>query len=94
MKWFDEWIMRRARQINDRPQMATAISRADSEPSIGDRRQRMNFAVYRANGGTVVEITRYDRKKDENHCDLHIVHPDDNLGEALGKIITFESLKS
>jgi hypothetical protein len=54
----------------------------------------MNFTVYRANGGTIVEYNKYDERKDQHHCDLHIVHEDQNLGEALGKIVTFESLKS
>jgi hypothetical protein len=54
----------------------------------------MNFTVYRANGGTIVEYNKYDERKDQHHCDLHIVHEDENLGEALGKIVTFESLKS
>jgi hypothetical protein len=62
--------------------------------SIGSNRHRMNFVVYRANGGMMVEYNRYDERKDHHHCELHIVHPDQDLGEALGKIITFESLKS
>jgi hypothetical protein len=54
----------------------------------------MNFTVYRANGGMMVEYNRYDERKDQHHCELHIVHPDESLGDALGKIVTFESLKS
>jgi hypothetical protein len=54
----------------------------------------MSFTVYRANGGMMVEYNRYDERKDQHHCELHIVHPDENLGEALAKIVTFESLKS
>ena len=96
MRWFEEWILQRARRISNRPQADSTmtVNQIMRENSIGDRQHRMNFAVYRANGGTVVEINRYDRKKDDNYCDLHIVHSDENLGEALGKIITFESLKS
>jgi hypothetical protein len=62
--------------------------------SIGSSKHRMNFVVYRANGGMMVEYNRYDDRKDQHYCELHIVHPDENLGEALGKIVTFESLKS
>jgi hypothetical protein len=54
----------------------------------------MNFVVYRANGGMMVEYNRYDDRKDHHYCELHIVHPDEDLGAALGKIVTFESLKS
>jgi hypothetical protein len=101
MKWLDNWILRRAKRIRNRNEtissidkLQTGISISEDRPSIGSSRHRMNFVVYRANGGVLVEINRYDERKDQHHCELHIVHPDENLGDALGKIVTFESLKS
>ena len=101
MKWLDNWILRRAKRIRSRSEtissidrLQTGISISEDRPSIGSSRHRMNFVVYRANGGVLVEINRYDERKDQHHCELHIVHPDQDLGEALGKIVTFESLKS
>ena len=101
MKWLDNWILKRAKRIRQRNEtissidkLQTGISISEDRPSIGSSRHRMNFTVYRANGGVLVEINRYDERKDHHHCELHIVHPDENLGDALGKIVTFESLKS
>ena len=102
MKWLDDWILKRAKRIRHRNETGAAINRLeasvgignDDRVSIGSHRHRMNFTVYRANGGVLVEINRYDERKDQHHCELHIVHPDENLGDALGKIVTFESLKS
>ena len=101
MKWLDNWILQRAKRIRNRNEtissidkLQTGISISEDRPSIGSSRHRMNFTVYRANGGVLVEINRYDERKDQHHCELHIVHPDENLGDALGKIVTFESLKS
>ena len=100
MNWLDNWILRRAKRIRQRGETMTSVNRIESavckddHPSIGASRHRMNFTVYRANGGTIVEYNRYDERKDQHHCDLHIVHPDENLGEALAKIVTFESIKS
>ncbi len=99
MKWLDNWILRRAKRIRQSNETITSIGRAEismkeDRPSIGSSRHRMNFVVYRANGGVLVEINRYDERKDQHHCELHIVHPDEDLGAALGKIVTFESLKS
>ena len=101
MKWLDNWILKRAKRIRQRNEtissidkLQTGISISEDRPSIGSSRHRMNFTVYRANGGVMVEINRYDERKDHHHCELHIVHPDENLGDALGKIVTFESLKS
>ena len=101
MKWLDNWILQRAKRIRNRNEtissidrLQTGISISEDRPSIGSSRHRMNFTVYRANGGVLVEINRYDERKDQHHCELHIVHPDEDLGAALGKIVTFESLKS
>lgn len=101
MKWLDNWILQRAKRIRNRNEtissidkLQSGISISEDRPSIGSSRHRMNFVVYRANGGVLVEINRYDERKDHHHCELHIVHPDEDLGEALGKIVTFESLKS
>ena len=102
MKWLDNWILRRAKYLRNRDDAIVSIDRAErgiglglkDSASIGSNRHRMNFVVYRANGGMMVEYNRYDDRKDQHHCELHIVHPEEDLGAALGKIITFESLKS
>ena len=102
MKWLDNWILKRAKYLRnrddsivsiDRQQTGIGLSMKDSA-SIGSNRHRMSFTVYRANGGMMVEYNRYDDRKDQHLCELHIVHPDQNLGDALAKIVTFESLKS
>ena len=54
----------------------------------------MNFTVYRASGGHIVEHRTYDRKTDRNNHSLHIITDDKDLGEELGKIITFENLRN
>ena len=102
MKWLDNWILKRAKRIRQRNETIGSVNRIESSVTvreddrlnIGSHRHRMNFVVYRANGGVLVEINRYDEREDQHHCELHIVHPDEDLGAALGKIVTFESLKS
>lgn len=103
MKWLDNWILKRAKRIRQRNETIESvkgieaslrIDRDSDRASIGSTKHRMNFTVYRANGGMMVEYNRYDDRKDQHYCELHIVHPDQDLGEALGKIITFESLKT
>ena len=53
----------------------------------------IRFRVQQVNGGTVVETTWYDHKKDENRVKLHIVTPEENLAESIGKIVTMELLQ-
>lgn len=54
----------------------------------------MNFTIYRADGGFVVETRHYDRKRDENNMNLHVITSDKDIGEELGKIITYQNLRS
>ena len=49
--------------------------------------------IYGASGGTIIETTKYDQKKDENRHSLYVVTEDKDLGEELAKIITMEQLR-
>ena len=53
----------------------------------------MVMKIYRANGGTIVETSTYDRLKDRHANQLHIIGHDVDLGQGLSKIITMESLR-
>ena len=68
--------------------LVTAVSRRDSLDS-----NPMVMKIYRANGGTIVETTTYDRHKDRSQNQLHIIGHDVDLGQGLSKIITMESLR-
>lgn len=54
----------------------------------------IKFEVYRANGGTVIETRRIDRRTGDNLFELHVISGDQDIGAEIGKIITMESLKS
>jgi len=95
MNFFRKWFAKQCKQAwddssnlieADVPQKLSTVSR--SIDSNG-----MNFTVYRANGGHIVETRQYDRKRDSNDHSLHIITDDKDLGEEIGKIITFERLK-
>jgi hypothetical protein len=53
----------------------------------------ISFRVQQISGGTLVESRWYDYKKDEQRVKLHIVTPDENLSESIGKIVTMELLQ-
>ena len=55
----------------------------------------LRFKVQPATGGTIIEITHYDRKKDQEHVNLHIV-PDteSDIPQAIARIVTIELLKA
>ena len=53
----------------------------------------IRFSVQTVQGGTLIETRWHDPKQDEYVRKLHIVHQDENLSEAIGKIVTMELLK-
>lgn len=54
----------------------------------------LNFRVYSAIGGRVVEFRRYDRGRGQNDTTTYIITEDQNFGERIAKIATMENLKA
>ena len=105
MKWFDNWVLRRAEQIlvlrreNDRDiKVAEKYTNRIGIGNAPDRsspngRETLNFKVYNAVGGKIVEFSRYDERRDRHDHDLYIINNDQDFGERIAKIATLEVLK-
>ena len=66
----------------------------ESSDNLGiDLPDPIRFRVQQVSGGTVIETKWYDLKKDEERVKLHIVTPEENLAESIGKIVTMELLQ-
>jgi hypothetical protein len=53
----------------------------------------LNFKMYRAENGYVMEVRQHDRKTDRQNVNLHVIAESEDLGTAISHIITLESLK-
>ena len=53
----------------------------------------IRFSVQTVQGGTLIETRWHDEKTDNYERKLHIVTQEENLSEAIGKIVTMELLK-
>lgn len=84
------------RKISESNSMEGKICK--SEPMVAERdnfhnpRKSLNFFVYYANGGMIVEIRTFDRKREEWDNQLYIVTEDQDLSEFLSRIITVQLL--
>ena len=58
-----------------------------------DLTRPISFNVQSVEGGTLIQTRWYDERQDRHETKLHIVHQDENLAEAIGKIVTMELLK-
>ena len=94
-----EWAVRPEERAEDQPSMISsssgvnyATAKIKSSPSsIEDGSFGMNFTVYSATGGKVIQIRSYDPRTDRSLSTLYIITDKEDLGEELAQIITRES---
>jgi hypothetical protein len=53
----------------------------------------LQFKIYNAIGGKVVEFSRYDRKSDRHNHDIYIIGKEEDFGQKIAKIAMLECLK-
>ena len=63
------------------------------EPQLDQPERAIQFTVYNASGGRVIETRRYDRHKDRSINGLYIITSEQDFGREIDKIITMEALK-
>ena len=98
LKW--GWDYNRDLRDNDQPlskgdrwRLSNTISLSDDLNEGIEMADPISFKVEAVQGGTLVETRWYDHKKDESIRKLHIVTDDQNLAEAIGKIVTMELIR-
>jgi hypothetical protein len=100
MKWFKRIIVRwvredwdNARHVSEaeKYQLGTAIK--GSSGRTVDAEPTLQFKIYNAIGGKVVEFSRYDRRTDRHDHSIYVIGKDDDFGDKISKIATLETLK-
>ena len=85
----NDFVVRKHRGLR-----AVSLSDSLNDDNDGiDLNNPIMFRVQAVSGGTLIETRWYDPKKDENERKLHIVTGEENLAEAIGRIVTMELLK-
>ena len=105
MKWLDTFIYRcvnRARErdeimpVEDRHSTRVARSLGASNKRVAstyDDENVINFTLYGASGGKIIEAVRYDPKNDRERVNRYVITENDELGDVLAKVVTMECLK-
>ena len=92
MRFFKNWFAKMCREAwedaNKTEQDSVQLVSSESIRSHG-----MNFTVYHASGGHVLEYNQYDEKTDRHYNRLHIIPTDQDLGQGISHIITLEMLR-
>ena len=107
MGFFEKWLARKVRkglnqQKQDEERAINHISQ-DKYHVIGsmtkgndtlDSFPDLNFRMYKAENGWVMEVRHTDKRTDRQSSNMHIITDSEELGDSIAKIITLESLRS
>jgi hypothetical protein len=99
MKWLKKklrsWVLEAneydTSDMADKP--GRLVASRDVEPVL-ENDPILNFRVFSAVGGRVVEFRIYDRQKDRHNTQTYIITKDEDFGEKIAKIATLESMKT
>ena len=94
MRWFDRWFMKMSKR-------AWELSKKENEPDYMistvrptvaiersiDSRQKLNMSLMPATGGSILQITWYDDKRDHHDNDLYIINDEEDLAPQLASIL-------
>lgn len=86
----EAWNQRGLQPSNKVPR---SLSISAGSPSIDQPDRAIQFTVYNASGGRVIETRRYNTKTDRATSGLYVITSDQNFGNEIDKIITMEALK-
>lgn len=76
--WYDDTVPEPCRN-------SAEIIKADD--SIIDHRTSYTVRMQPANGGTIIEVSHYDKRQGEYNRDLYIVGDGVDLGEEISKVL-------
>ena len=104
MNWFKRIIVKWVREDWDNARQeqdcypSTKMSRGNPISTISgranvDSEPTLQFKVYSAVGGKIVEFSRYDPKSDRTDRQIYIIGKDEDFGEKIAKISTLEALR-
>jgi hypothetical protein len=92
MNWLKRKLRNWINEYDGEVSMKLTPSR-DVEAQVCDAEPILNFRVFSAVGGQVVEFRRYDRKTDRSDTTTYIIHKDQDFGDKISKIANMELLK-
>jgi len=92
MQWFKNLFNKRGKSL------LMASTNYISKDTISENHQSLHsdplrLNIYPANGGTIVETRMYDHAKDRNNNRLYIITDEEDMGNAISKIIMMENLR-
>lgn len=103
--WFDRWLYRKVRDMWDNSEkydkfklpelkmatmgvQASTLSRGSAEGE-----DRISFELTSAVGGRILNVRRYDERKDRHDNTTYVIPTGEDVGTRVAKIVNLELLK-
>lgn len=94
-----KWIKRKLRKWVQEADQDFAKSDIDNIITSGEDRYQpdvdpiLNFRIYNAENGQILEFNRYDHVKDRRYHSMYIIGKDEEVSEKVAKCLSLEMLK-
>lgn len=94
MKWFNRWFRNMCEEAWNESQQANEIqlTATDSDRS-GPQLNGMNFVLYKAVGGHILECRAYNHKIDRTEGTLYMIREDEDFAKQVAQAIMMEQMK-
>lgn len=107
MKWLDRWLYKKTRdmwdnkhiyeddiasiRIKERKMGTMNAVQADRGRAEGE--DRITFELTSAIGGRILNVRRYDQRKDQHDSTTYVIPSGEDVGSRVSKIINLELIK-
>ncbi len=89
MNWLKRKLRRWLNEEDIHLERATVIERDRSAPAMNG----MNFCLYNAVGGHILESRTYNQKTDRTEGTLYMIHEDQDFAKQVAQAIMLEQMK-
>lgn len=103
--WFDRWLYKKTRDmwdnshkyetkgwLQDKHNMAIGMGTA-VERGAPEGQDRITFEITSAVGGRILNVRRYDDRKDRHDAQTYVIPSGEDVGARVAKIINLELIK-
>lgn len=97
-QWIMKWAEKQRHKENGKHEKTTVVEclspgGSSKLNSRYDNENVINFRVYGAHGGKIVETVRYNKATDRDSVNLYVIADDEDFNESLAKIITMDYMR-
>lgn len=106
MKLFDKWLYGKVRDMwdnrhkyeadkdyNEARTIKMSLSGAQVERGAPEGEERISFELSSAVGGRILNVRRYERKRDMHESTTYVIASGEDVGARVAKIINLELIK-